>query len=81
MIFVNCVVPSQRFFSFFSLDCCLTFSFFFALQAVNLVNGMIVDGLGHVSLDSGTPGNVQANNALSQANIHQGRLSYSNGIK
>jgi len=51
-----------------------------ARQAVNLVNGMIVDGLGHVSLDSGTNTNVatnvqqHANNALSQANIHQGSI-------
>lgn len=51
----------------------------FIFQAVNLVNGMIVDGLGHVSLDSGTNSNAAApnvqqhsNNALSQANIHQG---------
>ena len=34
---------------------------------------MIVDGLGHVSLDSSTTGSTgQANNPLSQANIHQG---------
>jgi len=52
-----------------------------ARQAVNLVNGMIVDGLGHVSLDSGTPGNVQANNALSQANIHQGSIPATGRIK
>ena len=36
-----------------------------ARQAVNLVNGVIVDGLGHVSLDSGPANNVQ------QPNIHQ----------
>ena len=42
---------------------------------MNLVNGMIVDGLGHVSLDSGTAGSAgQANNPLSQANIHQGKF-------
>ena len=40
---------------------------------MNLVNGMIVDGLGHVSLDSGAPGSALANNTLSQANIHQGK--------
>ena len=39
-------------------------------QAVNLVNGMIVDGLGHVSLDSGNSAVPGA--AISQANIHQG---------
>lgn len=43
---------------------------------MNLVNGMIVDGLGHVSLDSGAPGSAQANNALSHANIHQGKIKY-----
>lgn len=37
-----------------------------ARQAVNLVNGVIVDGLGHVSLDSGP------SNASQQPNIHQG---------
>jgi len=43
-------------------------------QAVNMVNGMIVDGLGHVSLDSGanTTQNVPPN--PSQANIHQGSI-------
>ena len=41
---------------------------------MNLVNGMIVDGLGHVSLDSGAPGSALANNTLSQANIHQGKI-------
>ena len=35
---------------------------------------MIVDGLGHVSLDSGAPGSALANNTLSQANIHQGKI-------
>jgi len=40
-----------------------------ARQAVNLVNGVIVDGLGHVSLDSGSP-NVMYN----QPNIHQGSI-------
>ena len=30
-------------------------------QAVNLVNGMIVDGLGHVSLDSGSTGGTGVN--------------------
>ena len=38
------------------------------------MNGMIVDGLGHVSLDSGAPGSALANNTLSQANIHQGKI-------
>ena len=38
-----------------------------ARQAVNLVNGVIVDGLGHVSLDSGP------SNTAQQPNIHQGR--------
>jgi len=38
-----------------------------ARQAVNLVNGVIVDGLGHVSLDSGSP-----SMAHQQPNIHQG---------
>jgi hypothetical protein len=42
------------------------------LQAVNLVNGMIVDGLGHVSLDNG-PG-VANSNGLGQPNIHQGSI-------
>ena len=37
-----------------------------ARQAVNLVNGVIVDGLGHVSLDSGP------SNSSQQPNIHQG---------
>ena len=41
---------------------------------MNLVNGMIVDGLGHVSLDSGAPGSALANSSLSQANIHQGKI-------
>jgi len=40
-----------------------------ARQAVNLVNGVIVDGLGHVSLDSGTP-----SLAHQQPNIHQGSI-------
>jgi len=48
---------------------------------VNLVNGMIVDGLGHVSLDSGAPGSAQANNTLSQANIHQGSIPATGRIK
>jgi len=42
---------------------------------------MIVDGLGHVSLDSGAPGSAQANNALSQANIHQGSIPATGRIK
>ncbi len=53
----------------FSSDC-------FFLQAVNLVNGMIVDGLGHVSLDS-SPAPVQQQplqGNFSQANIHQGSI-------
>ena len=37
-----------------------------ARQAVNLVNGVIVDGLGHVSLDSGVK---------TEPNIHQGESS------
>ena len=50
---------------------------------MNLVNGMIVDGLGHVSLDSGPAaqggGNLQqahAQNAImaGNANIHQGKF-------
>jgi len=54
-----------------------------ARQAVNLVNGMIVDGLGHVSLDSGAPGSAQSNNPsnLSQANIHQGSIPATGRIK
>ena len=36
-----------------------------ARQAVNLVNGVIVDGLGHVSLDSGVK---------TEPNIHQGEF-------
>merc|ERR1712107_306289 len=40
-----------------------------ARQAVNLVNGVIVDGLGHVSLDSGSP-----NVLHQQPNIHQGSI-------
>jgi histone-arginine methyltransferase CARM1 len=47
-----------------------------ARQAVNLVNGMIVDGLGHVSLDNG-PGisSVGNSNGLGgQPNIHQGSI-------
>lgn len=52
-----------------------------ARQAVNLVNGMIVDGLGHVSLDSGAPGSALANNTLSQANIHQGSIPATGRIK
>ena len=41
-----------------------------ARQAVNLVNGVIVDGLGHVSLDSGP------SNTAQQPNIHQGQSYY-----
>jgi hypothetical protein len=37
-----------------------------------MVNGMIVDGLGHVSLDSGNAPQMAATN-LSRANIHQGK--------
>ena len=49
---------------------------------MNLVNGMIVDGLGHVSLD-GVPAaqvvtlqQAHAHNAIAagNANIHQGKL-------
>lgn len=43
-----------------------------ARQAMNLVNGMIVDGLGHVSLDNNTA-NVPTNLSAS-ANIHQGSI-------
>jgi len=42
---------------------------------------MIVDGLGHVSLDSGAPGSALANNTLSQANIHQGSIPATGRIK
>ena len=52
---------------------------------MNLVNGMIVDGLGHVSLD-GIPtaqggANIQQAHAQSavvagNANIHQGKILY-----
>ena len=41
-------------------------------QAVNMVNGMIVDGLGHVSLDSGATATQNVPPNPSQANIHQG---------
>jgi len=41
-----------------------------ARQAVNLVNGVIVDGLGHVSLDASSPGIP----LLQQPNIHQGSI-------
>ncbi|CAB4055803.1 CARM1 [Lepeophtheirus salmonis] len=44
-----------------------------ARQAVNLVNGVIVDGLGHVSLNGGANGGNT--NAIQQANIHQGSIS------
>jgi len=40
---------------------------------VNLVNGMIVDGLGHVSLDS-APTVAAVNNI--QPNIHQGKVEF-----
>jgi len=45
-----------------------------ARQAVNLVNGVIVDGLGHVSLDSGptNAGGLMA--SAQQPNIHQGSI-------
>ena len=52
---------------------------------MNLVNGMIVDGLGHVSLDGGPAAqggtNLQqahAHNTMAagNANIHQGKLLY-----
>ena len=46
-----------------------------ARQAVNLVNGMIVDGLGHVSLDSQPVHPVAAVNNI-QPNIHQGTQFY-----
>ena len=45
-------------------------NFEYIFQAVNLVNGMIVDGLGHVSLDSGN--SAVPGGAISQANIPQG---------
>jgi len=41
-----------------------------ARQAVNLVNGVIVDGLGHVSLDSSGPSMAHQQ----QPNIHQGSI-------
>ena len=49
-------------------------------QAVNMVNGMIVDGLGHVSLDSGANATQNVPPNPSQANIHQGEgsVSYTN---
>ena len=37
-----------------------------------MVNGMIVDGLGHVSLDSGATATQNVPPNPSQANIHQG---------
>jgi len=43
-----------------------------ARQAVNLVNGVIVDGLGHVSLDSGS--GTSPNMIYNQPNIHQGSI-------
>jgi len=49
-----------------------------AKEAVNLVNGMIVDGLGHVSLDSGTQQQQQQQQQSvviqNAANIHQGSI-------
>jgi histone-arginine methyltransferase CARM1 len=48
-------------------------------QAVNLVNGMIVDGLGHVSLDSGN--SAVPGGAISQANIHQGSIPATGRVK
>jgi len=51
-----------------------------AKEAVNLVNGMIVDGLGHVSLDSGSTGGTGVNQQQfgqqqgQAANIHQGSI-------
>lgn len=47
---------------------------FLSFQAVNLVNGMIVDGLGHVSLDSGPALPANAMNNQQAANIHQGSI-------
>ena len=53
----------------------LTFFSIATLQAVNLVNGMIVDGLGHVSLDSGSqPQQQQQQLVQNAANIHQGSI-------
>lgn len=49
-----------------------------ARQAVNLVNGMIVDGLGHVSLDS-APTVAAVNNI--QPNIHQGSILSTGRVK
>lgn len=49
-----------------------------ARQAVNLVNGMIVDGLGHVSLDS-APAVAAVNNI--QPNIHQGLILSTGRVK
>jgi len=50
---------------------------------VNLVNGMIVDGLGHVSLDSSTTGSAgHGNNAsMPRANIHQGSIPATGRVK
>ncbi len=76
----NHVSPSEAYWSQVDMDG--------ARQAVNLVNGMIVDGLGHVSLDSGSNAvqqqqqqqqqQVQAGAAMTpainQANIHQGSI-------
>lgn len=76
----NCQSPSEAYWNTVDMQG--------ARQAVNLVNGMIVDGLGHVSLDSGTNSNAAApnvqqhsNNALSQANIHQGSIPATGRIK
>ena len=43
---------------------------------MNLVNGMIVDGLGHVSLENTPSSNMQQQptNLSQQANIHQGSI-------
>jgi len=45
-----------------------------ARQAVNLVNGVIVDGLGHVSLDSGPSNAGGLMVSAQQPNIHQGSI-------
>ena len=56
---------------------------------MNLVNGMIVDGLGHVSLDGVPAAQVGTNlqqahaqnvNVAGNANIHQGDYAFDNFI-
>lgn len=45
-----------------------------------MVNGMIVDGLGHVSLDSGANATQNVPPNPSQANIHQGEEEQYNNV-